>query len=82
MRGPQGGQPLRARCIGNRDCLALLGIGGESPLTIRAGCVAIRHFPDPLGFVLAGVVDSPPSLRRSEATVGPKGMPVVQSVFL
>ena len=30
-----------------------LEFGGESPLTMRARCSALRYFPDPLGIVTA-----------------------------
>ena len=34
-----------------------LEFGGESPLTMRARCSALRYFPDPLGIVTAEALD-------------------------
>ena len=34
-----------------------LEFGGESPLTMRAGCYAFRYCPDPLDIVTAEVFD-------------------------
>ena len=34
-----------------------LEFGGESPLTMRAGCYAFRYCPDPLGIVTTELLD-------------------------
>ena len=34
-----------------------LEFGGESPLTLRAGCYAFRYCPNPLGIVTAEQLD-------------------------